>query len=106
MHEGEAPEQQSREGIDPRPAGTCRETKLLEKASAVGDAGTKYAEGRGAIEVLDGGGELAGYGSTEITVVFAPLTVGEFRTVKVSYVRKEQSIQQFACFRFPASHVL
>lgn len=43
----------------------------------------KYPEGKGAIEVVDGGGELAGYGSAEIVVVFAPLTVGEFRTVKV-----------------------
>lgn len=57
--------------------------KLLEKASAVGDAGMKYPEGKGAIEVVDGGKELAGYGSAEIVVVFAPLTVGEFRTVKV-----------------------
>ena len=47
----------------------------------------KYPEGKGAIEVVDGGGQLAGYGSAEIVVVFAPLTVGEFRTVKVGLTR-------------------
>lgn len=62
------------------------EADLLERASAVGDAGLKYPEGQGAIEVVDGGGELAGYGSTEIVVVFAPLTVGDFRTVKVCWI--------------------
>lgn len=58
------------------------EEGLLEKAFAAGDAGTKYPEGVGAL-VVEGGGELAGYGSSEILVTFAPLNVGEFRVVKV-----------------------
>ena len=67
----------------PEGGSTSPEIELVKKAAAVGDAGTKYPPGRGAIEVLDGGGELAGYGSAEIVVVFAPLAVGDFRTVKV-----------------------
>lgn len=72
---------------DPRTAsdGGSAEAELLERACAVGDAGMKYPEGKGAIEVVGGGGELAGYGSGEIVVVFAPLTVGDFRTVKVGF---------------------
>lgn len=81
---------------DPRADSCAEEAELMEKASAVGDAGMKYQEGKGAIEVMDGGGELAGYGSTEIVVVFAPLTVGEFRTVKVG-LRKRQSLYEFPC---------
>ena len=66
-----------------RSSGTIlTEEGLLEKACAAGDAGTKYPEGVGALEV-EGGGELAGYGSSEILVTFAPLNVGEFRVVKV-----------------------
>lgn len=103
--EGEGLQQQREEGIDPRrPTGAPREMELLEKASAVGDAGMKYPEGKGAIEVLYGGGELAGYGSTEIVVVFAPLAVGDFRAVKVCccyiiytrwYHRSRESVSLF-----------
>ena len=58
------------------------EEELLEKACAAGDAATKYPEGVEALQVA-GGGALAGYGSSEITVTFAPLNVGDFRVVKV-----------------------
>lgn len=86
VDEGEGLEQQRRAGTDSWFAGSSRETELLDKAATVGDAGLKYPEGRGAIEVFDGGGELTGYGSAEIVVVFAPFTVGDFRTVKVRYI--------------------
>lgn len=69
--------------VDPRSDETSREAALLAKAAAVGDAGMKYPEGRGAIEVVEESGELAGYGSAEIVIVFAPLTVGDFQMVKV-----------------------
>ena len=63
----------------PVPTGT---DELLSKALAVRDAGTRYPKGKGVFEV-EGGGELAGYGSSEILVTFAPLSVGEFRSVQV-----------------------
>lgn len=69
--------------VDPRSDEKSREAALLAKASAVGDAGMKYPDGRGAIEVVEESGELAGYGSAEIVIVFAPLTVGDFQMVKV-----------------------
>ncbi|CAM9380764.1 unnamed protein product, partial [Hapterophycus canaliculatus] len=69
------------------------EEELFERASAVGNAGLKYPEGQGAIEVVDGGGELAGYGSSEIIVVFAPLAVGDFRAVKT--IRFDGSEEEF-----------
>lgn len=56
--------------------------ELLRKALAVGEVRTRYPEGKGAIEV-EGGGELDGYGSSEIVVTFAPLGLGEFQTVQV-----------------------
>lgn len=56
--------------------------ELLRKALAVGEVETRYPEGKGAIEV-EGGGELDGYGSSEIVVTFAPLELGEFQTVQV-----------------------
>lgn len=65
--------------IYPSPSET---DELLRKAFAFGEVGMRYPEGKGALEV-DGGGELDGYGSSEIVVTFAPLGVGEFQTVQV-----------------------
>ncbi|CAN0059637.1 unnamed protein product, partial [Ectocarpus sp. 12 AP-2014] len=79
--------------VDPRSDENSREAALLAKASAVGDAGMKHPEGRGAIEVLGESGELAGYGSAEIVIVFAPLTVGDFQVVKT--IRFEGSEEEF-----------
>lgn len=72
--------------VDPRSDEKSREAALLARASAVGDAGMKYPEGRGAIQVVEESGELAGYGSAEIFIVFSPLTVGDFQMVKVGGV--------------------
>lgn len=77
--------ERGRGGSHSRSSGVMTEEELLEKAFAAGDVGTRYPEGVGALEVA-GGGELAGYGSSEIIVTFAPLNVGEFRTVKVCLV--------------------
>lgn len=95
-HHPDGPEGYTRKEICTRPDRSSAEAELLDKASAVGDAGRKYSKGKRAIEVMDGGGELAGYGSAEIVVVFAPLTVGEFRTVKVGLRRGQSSPTSFS----------
>ncbi|CAN0209764.1 unnamed protein product, partial [Ectocarpus sp. 8 AP-2014] len=79
--------------VDPRSDEKSREAALLAKASAVGDAGMKYPEGRGAIEIVEESGELMGYGSAEIVIVFAPLTVGDFQVVKT--IRFDGSEEEF-----------
>lgn len=65
------------------------EAELLEKASAVGDASMSSTRDGSGVFVVVGGGELAGYGSSEIVVTFGPLSVGNFRVVKVTV---------YACF--------
>eukprot|EP00903_Cladosiphon_okamuranus_P020361 g18681.t1 len=92
-HRKDGPEESTRREIGTQRDGSSKEVELLEKASAVGDAGTKYPEGKGAIEVMDDGGDLTGYGSAEIVVVFSPLIVGEFRTIKT--IRFEGSQEEF-----------
>lgn len=62
--------------------GPPTEDQLLQKACAFGDAGTQQSEGKRELEVA-GGGEIAGYSSSEIVVTFSPLSVGAFRTAKV-----------------------
>ncbi|CAB1100550.1 unnamed protein product [Ectocarpus sp. CCAP 1310/34] len=86
--------------VDPRSDEKSREAALLAKASAVGDAGMKYPEGRGAIEVVAETGELVGYGSAEIAIVFAPLTVGDFQVAKVG------GFAEPAKFKYAASLLL
>lgn len=61
------------------------EAEILAKAAAAGDAGTVRPEGRGTLEV-EGGGHVAGYGSSEIVVTFSPLSVRNFKTTKVCSV--------------------
>ncbi|CBJ27963.1 conserved unknown protein [Ectocarpus siliculosus] len=88
--------------VDPRSDEKSREAVLLAKASAVGDAGMKYPEGRGAIEIMEESGELMGYGSAEIVIVFAPLTVGDFKVVKIRICNRGK-IAMKAVARVPPS---
>lgn len=76
------------------------EEELLARAAAVGNAALWHKEKHAAIEVQTVGiagagvgagvvgerlrGEVGAYESSEIVVAFAPMSVGEFRVVKVS----------------------
>lgn len=62
--------------------GNITEAELLKKASAVGEAGMRYPDGKWALSV-EGSGPVAAYGSSEMAITFAPLSVGDFRMIKV-----------------------
>lgn len=72
----------------PNPRLPSDEQELLARAVAELGASLKYEEGYGPLGVeiphqTGRRGEIGAYGSGEIVVTFAPLSVGEFRMVKV-----------------------
>lgn len=63
----------------------CTEDELLERAfDTTRGVGNVRLNGREVLTVV-GGGAIAGYGSSEIIVTFAPLSVGDFEIEKVRY---------------------
>lgn len=82
----------------PNPLLPRDEQELLARAVAELGASLKYEQGYGPIGVeiphqTGMRGEIGAYGSSEILVAFAPLSVGEFRMVKVGESTNEDSFR-------------